>query len=79
MTIYQMHQRKAESLSTETLKRHVAYYESLLEETGRQADAYIEQDSHGKLSLTIDSLLADCRVFADIIRASSEELGLRGE
>ena len=78
MSIYEIHQRKAEALSTETLKRDVAYYERKLEETGRQADAYIAQDSE-RLAGTIDSLLADCRVFAMIIRASSEELGLRGE
>ena len=77
-TIYEMHQRKAERLSTETLKRDVAYYERKLEEAGRQADAFIAQDS-AKLDLRIDSLLADCRVYAMIIRSSSEELGLRGE
>ena len=77
-TIYEIHQRKAEALSTETLKRDVAYYERKLEETGRMADAYIAQDSE-RLAATIKGLLADCRVFAMIIRASSEELGLRGE
>jgi hypothetical protein len=77
-TIYEIHQRKAEALSTETLRHDVAYYERKLEEAGRQADAYIAQNSP-KLDLRIDSLLADCRVYADIIRASSEELGLRGE
>ena len=77
-TIYEIHQRKAEALSTETLKHDVAYYERKLEEAGREADALIAQ-GNVKLDLRIDSLLADCRVFAMIIRASSEELGLRGE
>jgi len=77
-TIYEMHQRKAERLGTETLKRDVAYYERKLEVSGREADAYIAQDSE-KLAPTINGLLADCRVYAMIIRASSEELGLRGE
>ena len=76
-TIYEMHQRKAEALSTETLKRNVAYYERKLEETGREADAYIAQEPE-RLAATIEDLLADCRTFAMIIRVSSEELALRG-
>ena len=76
-TIYEMRQRMAEKMSTENLKRDLARYERLLEETGRKADAYIAQEPE-RLAATISSLLADCRTFAMIIRVSSEELALRG-